>query len=86
MGFKRWLVLNEDDMRTGAKLGLYPSISDSLGQYPPLYVTPHAADFVTYYDMQYGKKPLHFSKLGIADPKDLARHDPHKVSWNMPPE
>lgn len=71
-------------MRTGARLGLYPSISDSLGQYPPLYITPHCADFITYYDMQYGKKPLHFLKPGSADPKDLARHDPHKVNWTMP--
>lgn len=74
MNFKQWF-LKEDDMRTGAKLGLYPDIVDSLGQYPPLYVTPHAADFVTYYDMEYGKKPLHFLKPGIADPQDMSRID-----------
>jgi hypothetical protein len=70
-------------MRTGARLGLYPSIYDSFGQYPPLYVTPHAADFITYFDIEYGKKPLRFRKPGIVDPGDMGRHDPHKVKWNI---
>ena len=83
MNFKKWL-LTEDDMRTGARLGLYPSISDALGQYPPLYIVPHCADFLFYYSLEYAKKPLKFIKPGIADSKDMSRHDPHKVSWKMP--
>jgi len=71
MHFKRWLLLQENNTRTGAKLGLYPSIYDQLGQYPPLYLTSSAADFVTYYDIKYGKKPLRFLKPGIADPKGM---------------
>jgi len=54
MQFKTWL-LTEEDFRTGAKLGLYPAIVDSLGQYPPLYGIPRAADLITYIYLQYGK-------------------------------
>lgn len=68
MRFKEWL-LREDDKRTGAKLGLYPSLADSLGQYPPLYIASVAADFVTYFDMHYGKNPL--GKKGIINPKHM---------------
>ena len=39
MRFKNWL-LKENATRTGAKLGLYPTINDALGQYPPLYGIP----------------------------------------------
>ena len=56
MNFKEWLRLDEDTKRTGAKLGLYPDISDLMGQHPPLYGTPKAADYVTYLDIQYGTK------------------------------
>lgn len=58
MRFKEWLQLNENDQRTGCKVGLYPAIYDSLGQYPPLYNTPTAADFITYFWINYGKKGL----------------------------
>lgn len=34
--------------RTGAKIGLYPPIMDALGQYPPQYGIPKAADLATY--------------------------------------
>ncbi len=54
MEFKSWL-LTEDDFRTGAKLGLYPALVDSLGQYPPLYGIPKAADLITYIGLMYGK-------------------------------
>jgi hypothetical protein len=54
MRFKEWL-LNEDDFRTGSKLGLYPAIEDAYGQYPPLYGIPKAADLITYSYIQYGK-------------------------------
>jgi hypothetical protein len=83
MEFKQWL-LQEDDMRSGAKLGLYPSLVDSIGQYPPLYVASVAADFITYYGIEYGKKPLKFIKPGFAEPKDLARHDAQKKIWTIP--
>jgi hypothetical protein len=62
--FKKWL-LTENDTRTGARLGLYPSIYDNLGQYPPLYSTPIAADFIYYYDIFYGKKPPKYRSPGI---------------------
>jgi hypothetical protein len=53
--FKYWLM--ENDLRTGAKLGLYPPIADALGQYPPLYAMASAADLITYIDIAYkGKK------------------------------
>ncbi len=83
MNFKEWLSLNEDDVR-GSKIGLYPSISDNLGQYPPLYVTPISADFLTYYSNVYAKRPLEFKKPGIVDPKDTFRNEPHRPSWPMP--
>lgn len=54
MDFKNWL-LQENDFRSGAKLGLYPAISDAFGQYPPLYGVPKAADLITYSYIQYGK-------------------------------
>lgn len=49
-------MVNEDSTRTGAKLGLYPPIEDALGQYPPLYGIPSAADLITYIDIAFGKK------------------------------
>ena len=54
MNFKKWF--NENALRTGAKLGLYPPIEDALGQYPPLYAIPSAADLITYISIEYGKK------------------------------
>ena len=57
-------VFLEDSMRTGAKLGLYPPIEDALGQYPPLYGIPGAADLITYIDIHYGKNGV-TSKNGI---------------------
>lgn len=59
--FKEWL---NESFRTGAKIGLYSPIDDALGQYPPLYGTPKAADLITYIDIAYkGKGPT--SKNGI---------------------
>ena len=55
MNFKEWLRLDEDSQRTGAKLGLYPTIADLMGQHPPLYGMPKAADYVTYLDIKFGK-------------------------------
>lgn len=83
MQFKEWL-LKEDDIRTGAKLGLYPSIYDSLGQYPPLYITPASADFITYFGIQYDKKPLKSLKPGFIDPKDTMRNDKKINVWKIP--
>lgn len=83
MEFKKWL-LRENDTRTGAKLGLYPSISDSLGQLPPLAITPKSADFITYYGIQYDKNPLKFSSPGIVVGKDTARGDKKVAIWKFP--
>ena len=41
MNFKKWLY--SENYRTGAKLGLYPTIEDAIGQFPPLYATARAA-------------------------------------------
>ncbi len=54
MRFREWFL--QEGYRTGAKLGLYPPIDDALGQYPPLYATPRAADLITYYWIHYGSK------------------------------
>lgn len=54
MKFKEFIRLTENTTRTGAKLGLYPPLMDSLGQYPPLYSTATAADLITYIDIEYG--------------------------------
>ena len=67
MTFKEFL--NENSQRTGAKLGLYPTISDALGQYPPLYAIPSSADLITYIDIEFGKKGID-SKNGIVRYKD----------------
>jgi hypothetical protein len=53
MQFKEWLALTENSSRTGAKIGLYPPITDILGQYPPLWGMPKAADLITYYNIHY---------------------------------
>lgn len=76
LNFKEWL-LNENSSRTGAKLGLYPPISDALGQYPPLYGTPKAADLITYIDIMYGVNKFP-SNDGIVKYKD---HHPHKYKY-----
>lgn len=57
MRFKDWL-LSENGTRTGAKIGLYAPIDDALGQYPPLYGTPSAADLITYIDIHFKGKPI----------------------------
>ena len=49
-------MISENDFRTGAKLGLYPDIVDALGQHPPLYGIPKAADLITYLSLVYGDK------------------------------
>lgn len=80
MNFKEWLLI-ENESRTGTRLGLYPSIYDSLGQYPPLYSTPISADFITYYDIQYGKKGVRDISPGIVDPIDTYTHKINRFTW-----
>ena len=63
MNFKMWL--NENEQRSTAKLGLYPDAMDALGQYPPLYNTPVAADFITYFSMDPRRN---LGKNGIIPP------------------
>jgi hypothetical protein len=76
MKFKCWL-LAENEFRTGAKLGLYPAIVDSLGQYPPLYGIPKAADLITYIGLMYGKDGIP-GKNGIIKYDDAdPRHKQH---------
>ncbi len=56
MRFKDFFQLDENSQRTGSKLGLYPNLMDALGQYPPLYGIPSAADLITYIDIEFGPK------------------------------
>ena len=77
MRFKEWFY-NENSQRTGAKLGLYAPISDALGQYPPLYAMPSAADLITYIDIQYGINNIP-GKNGI-----IRYNDPHKPKTASP--
>ena len=74
MNFKQWLI-DENAQRTGAKLGLYPSIEDALGQYPPLYGIPSSADLITYIDIMYGVNNIP-GKNGIIRYKDEHPHKP----------
>lgn len=63
MKFKEFLQLEGGSFRTSAKLGLYPPLEDALGQYPPLYGMPKAADLITYIDIEYkGLKNIPGSK------------------------
>jgi hypothetical protein len=78
MKFKEFMNLNENGSRTSAKIGLYPSISDALGQYPPLYGMSAAADLITYIDMMYGIDNLP-GKNGIIRYKDWHPHHKQKV-------
>jgi hypothetical protein len=59
--------MSENDFRTGAKIGLYPDIYDALGQYPPLYGIPKAADLVTYIFAKYGKSGPPMKSPGLFD-------------------
>ncbi len=78
MKFKQFWKLEENSIRTGAKLGLYPPIEDALGQYPPLYGTARAADLITYLDIQYGVNNIP-GKNGIIRFKDGHPHKPSKA-------
>jgi hypothetical protein len=57
MNFKEWLAIQEHSGRTATKLGLYPDLYDVVGQYPPLYAAPIAADYVYYFWKHYGNNP-----------------------------
>jgi hypothetical protein len=81
MNFKDWWI-NENSMRTGAKLGLYPPLEDALGQYPPLYGTPAAADLVTYIYIAYGDKGVP-GKNGII--QYGKEREMHSANWKLPP-
>lgn len=76
MQFKEFLQLQEDSSRTGAKLGLYPPLDDSLGQYPPLYGIPSAADLITYIDIEFGKRGIP-GKNGIIQYAKHRKQKPH---------
>lgn len=54
---------------------MYPAISDALGQYPPLYGMPAAADLITYIDIMYGVDKIP-GENGIIRYKD---NHPHKA-------
>jgi hypothetical protein len=68
--------VKENAIRTGAKLGLYPSISNALGQCPPLCGIPVATDLITYIDIMYGVKNMP-GKNGII--RHTGKH-PHKAN------
>ena len=75
MRFKNWL-LAENEKRTTAKLGLYPPIMGAIGQYPPLYATPSAADMITYIDIEFNGVKNIPGKDGIVRFKE-PRHARH---------
>lgn len=81
MNFKEWWI-NENSIRTGAKLGLYPPLEDALGQYPPLYGMPYAADLATYIYIAFGDK-------GVPGKNGLITYDKERVmrtaNWTLPP-
>jgi hypothetical protein len=51
MKFREWLQIQENNQRTGSKIGLYPPLY-TLSQYPDAYYTPISADFITYNDIE----------------------------------
>lgn len=56
MNFREWLI--KEGYSTGGKIGLYSTIEDAIGQYPPLYATARIPDVITYIDIAYkGKGP-----------------------------
>ncbi len=57
MEFKAWLELQEHSSRASTRLGLYPDLYDVVGQYPPLYAAPIAADYAYYFWVKYGNNP-----------------------------
>ena len=64
MNFKQWLLLQENS-KSPYKLGLYPDLYDVVGQYPPLYNSPRAADYITYAVNYFGKTGAPPGKNGI---------------------
>lgn len=80
MNFKKWL--NENSLRTGAKLGLYPPLEDTLGQYPPLYGIPAAADLITYIGIEFGNR-------GVPGKDGLIQYGKERImrsaNWTLPP-
>jgi hypothetical protein len=84
MDFREFLT--EDNSR--AKLGTLPSLADCLGQYPPLYVSPKAADFITYFTIHY-PDGIKMKSHGVVDPADMMdiHHHvaPKKIHWNPIP-
>ena len=80
MRFKNWLI-KENATRTGAKLGLYPTINDALGQYPPLYGIPTAADLITYIYIMYGDNwiPCKNGIIKYTDKRKLRKNKSKKL-------
>ena len=74
MKFKEFVQFTENSNRTGAKLGLYPPIMDALGQYPPLYAMPSAADLITYIDIEFKGWQNVPGKDGIIKYTDKRKH------------
>lgn len=76
MKFKEFFYISESK-RTGAKLGLYPPLMDALGQYPPLYAMPSAADLITYIDIEFNGVKNIPSKNGIVRYEKERKQNPH---------
>ena len=51
LNFREWLT--QEGYSTQGKIGLYPTIDDAVGQYPPLYATARIPDVITYLDIAY---------------------------------
>jgi len=75
MDFKEWYL---ESTRTPFKVGLYPDLYDFVGQYPPLYGMPIAADYLYYFTTYFGPEGP-YSKDGIVWYKAMhGSNDPHK--------
>jgi hypothetical protein len=77
MQFKEWMngqFVIEEKFGTRAKFGLYANVGNAVFQYPPLYASPRAADFITYFWIRFGKSGLE-SKDGYVyyDDKDVGK-------------
>jgi hypothetical protein len=77
MNFDQFLDLVNENSRAGTKTGLYPLGYDGIGNYPPAYLMPSAADTLYYlsiddrYSAYWEGKPFNIDHLSgdVQEPK-----------------